>query len=348
MIIREVENPRLKDLLGWNRYPIKESWISKEDFLHGIQIIGSGKGAITLVLKYLANKNIITDRNDEMIVSDWIGTWVYNEMLPWIFPVKKFSEKAKVIFVYHQYGFPQDMDKILEFAREKNLIVIEDCAHSLASYYKGKPLGSMGDFAIYSFSKWFFCFALGGVKSKYNDFSAYADMSIENVPFGLTAGKDLTKLLYEWSTFSNSQLFKRYAHLFLQMSYSFYEEAFKPSRLAKKLFTNKIDREVDIRQRRYQYFLSQTSSLGICDHLEKDGVTPYIIPIYCSEDKNGKIIRALAKMGVETGLYHFDINRNLLSPKFVRCIRIPCHGGISDSKFNTIVELIVESFRGRN
>ena len=102
----------------------------------------------------LIDKKIIKNKLDEILVPDWIGYWVYNQMQPFAFPAKRFSERTKVLFVYHQYGFPQQMDKILEFANHKKLIVVEDCAHALDSYYQGKPLGSMGDFTIYSFSKW--------------------------------------------------------------------------------------------------------------------------------------------------------------------------------------------------
>lgn len=343
MITRELENPRVKDLIGWvRRQPEEKRGISERDILDGIQVVGSGKGAIALVFKYLIAKGRIVNKLDEIMVADWVGSWVYNQIQPFAFPAKKFSDRTKALFVYHQYGFPQNMDKILEFAHDKKLIIIEDCAHSLASYYKGRLLGSMGDFSIYSFSKWFSCFALGGVKSKFDDFNAYANRLILDTPLGLTFIKDSAKFLYEWSRFSNSRVFKKYATFFLAMSYSLYGEALKPSRLALRLLYSKIGREISIRQKRYHYFLEQTNHLGICDHLETERITPYVIPIYCPESKNRALIRALRDRSIATGLYHFDINRNLLSPKFVQCVWIPCHGGISNKIFSDITELILK------
>lgn len=343
MITREVENPKLKDLVGWVRGQPKEQYkISKRDILDKIKIVGSGKGALAIILRYLFEKKIILNKLDEIMVADWMGYWVYNQIQPFAFPSKRFSDRTKVLFVYHQYGFPQDMDKILEFAHDKKLIVIEDCAHALASSYKGKPLGSIGDFSIYSFSKWFFCFALGGVRSKFEDFYTYAHQSMSNAPLGLTLIKDLTKFLYERSSFSDGRNFRKYATLFLNMSYSLYGEALKPSRLALRLLFSKIEQEINIRQKRYRYFLNQTSHLGICNHLESEGITPYVIPIYCSESKNKILVEALRDKEIMTGLYHFDINRNLLSPKFVQCIWIPCHGGISDEMFYTITKLVLK------
>jgi len=338
MIIREVEKPHLKDL-------IKKPERQLEEFLPGVKVIGSGKGAIAIILKYLIEKRIIRTKLDEAMVADWIGYWVYNQIQSFVRPTKRFSDRTKVIFVYHQYGFPQNMDKILEFANDKKLIVIEDCAHALASCYKGKPLGSMGDFALYSFSKWFFCFALGGVKSKFEDFSDYVDKSISGTPFGLTTIKDLAKFLYERSEFSKNKIFKKYANLFLSMSYSLYSDAIKPSRLAKSLLRFKLEKEINVRQKRYYNFFDQTKDLGICDHLEKEGITPYVIPIRCSESKNKTLVRALHDKGIMTGLYYFDMNRNLLAPKFEQCVWIPCHSGISDKDFSEIIDTVIKTLK---
>ncbi len=63
------------------------------------------------------------------------------------------TEKTCAIYVVHTYGTPAGIDKIVTIAREKKLIVIEDIAHALFSKYKGKQLGTFGDYAILSFTK---------------------------------------------------------------------------------------------------------------------------------------------------------------------------------------------------
>lgn len=340
MIIRETEKPKFKDLIVGLGPEEKNQGGGR--VLEDVSIVGSGKGALAIVLAYLKEKKFITDKLDEVMVADWVGYWVYNQIQPFAFPTKRYSDRTKAILVYHQYGFPQDMDKILEFAREKNLIVIEDCAHALDSYYKGKPLGSFGDFAIYSFSKWFFCFALGGVKSRREDFRSYVDGAVKKTPLGLTLIKDMAKFLYEVFAFSNSKIFQRYVDYFLSMSYAIYGQALKPGRLAGNLLKTKIKNEIDIRQKRYGYFLEQTKNLGICDHLEKEGITPYIIPVRCPESKNEALVRALRQKGIMTGIYHFDINRNLLAPRFAPVVWMPCHGGLTDEQFNEITKLVLK------
>lgn len=59
--------------------------------------------------------------------------------------------KTKVIIVQHTFGIPADIEKIIQFAHEKGILVLEDCAHSLGVEIGGKPLGSFGDASIVSF-----------------------------------------------------------------------------------------------------------------------------------------------------------------------------------------------------
>jgi dTDP-4-amino-4,6-dideoxygalactose transaminase len=69
------------------------------------------------------------------------------------------TSRTKAIVVVHYCGFACDMDRIMDVAKKNNLIVIEDAAHALDSYYKGKPLGSIGHFGTFSFheTKNIFC-----------------------------------------------------------------------------------------------------------------------------------------------------------------------------------------------
>ncbi len=58
---------------------------------------------------------------------------------------------TKVIVVVHYAGVACDMDAIMTLAEKHNLIVVEDAAHSVDSYYKGKPLGGIGHLGAFSF-----------------------------------------------------------------------------------------------------------------------------------------------------------------------------------------------------
>lgn len=61
------------------------------------------------------------------------------------------TPKTKVIAVTHYAGVSCEMDKIMEIARKYGLKVVEDAAQGVMSSYKGKSLGTIGDFGCYSF-----------------------------------------------------------------------------------------------------------------------------------------------------------------------------------------------------
>ena len=64
---------------------------------------------------------------------------------------RKITPKTKMIVPVHIGGYPVDMDPILELARKHNILVLEDAAHAFGAMYKGKKIGTIGDFAAFSF-----------------------------------------------------------------------------------------------------------------------------------------------------------------------------------------------------
>lgn len=65
----------------------------------------------------------------------------------------KISSKSKALIVQHTFGMPANMDEIIQIANENNLILIEDCAHSLGAEWKDRKIGTFGKAAFFSFSR---------------------------------------------------------------------------------------------------------------------------------------------------------------------------------------------------
>lgn len=63
----------------------------------------------------------------------------------------KITAKTKAIVPVHYCGRPCDMDAIMAIARRHNLIVIEDAAHAIETWYHGQKVGNIGDFTVFSF-----------------------------------------------------------------------------------------------------------------------------------------------------------------------------------------------------
>jgi dTDP-4-amino-4,6-dideoxygalactose transaminase len=126
--------------------------------------VGNGLDALHLALRAMG-----AGPGDEVIVpsNTYIATWLavsyagatpvpvepdertYNMDPSRIEPA--ITEKTKVILPVHLYGQPADMDPILEIARRRGLMVLEDAAQAHGARYKGRPCGSLGATAAWSF-----------------------------------------------------------------------------------------------------------------------------------------------------------------------------------------------------
>lgn len=66
---------------------------------------------------------------------------------------RKISPKSRVVLVQHTFGLPAKIDEILEICKKHNLILVEDCAHSLGAEYQGEKVGTFGKAAFFSFGR---------------------------------------------------------------------------------------------------------------------------------------------------------------------------------------------------
>ena len=64
---------------------------------------------------------------------------------------KCLTDKTKAVLVVHLYGQASQMDKIVEFCKEHNLRLVEDCAQSHGACFDGKMTGTFGDIGCFSF-----------------------------------------------------------------------------------------------------------------------------------------------------------------------------------------------------
>ena len=61
------------------------------------------------------------------------------------------TPRTKAIVPVHYAGVACDMDRIMEIANKHNILVVEDAAQAIDSYYKGRPLGTIGHLSAFSF-----------------------------------------------------------------------------------------------------------------------------------------------------------------------------------------------------
>ena len=118
-----------------------------------LKAAGVGEGDIvfcpTLTFSATANPIIYQNAVPVFIDSDY-ETWnISPKALEGAF--EKYPN-VKAVLVVHLYGLSADMDKIVDLCKKHNVVLIEDAAESLGTYYKGKHTGTFGQYGIFSFN----------------------------------------------------------------------------------------------------------------------------------------------------------------------------------------------------
>ncbi|MBN1521080.1 MAG: DegT/DnrJ/EryC1/StrS aminotransferase family protein [Candidatus Aureabacteria bacterium] len=107
-----------------------------------------GKKVMTTPLTFAATVNMLLATGCEPVFAD-IDPRTLN-----IDPrqvEEKWDDDVAAVVPVHFAGVPCDMDAILRIARMKNALVIEDCAHAVGTYYKGRHAGTFGLAGVFSF-----------------------------------------------------------------------------------------------------------------------------------------------------------------------------------------------------
>ncbi len=134
-------------------------------------LTNSGSSANLLALSSLTSKEITTHlkKGDEVITTAMafpttLNPILQNGLIPVFLDVElgtynvnptdleeALTDKTKLIFLAHAFGIPNEMDKIMKFAKDNDLFVIEDNCDALGSTYDNKKTGSFGTLSTCSF-----------------------------------------------------------------------------------------------------------------------------------------------------------------------------------------------------
>ncbi|MBD5434837.1 MAG: DegT/DnrJ/EryC1/StrS aminotransferase family protein [Treponema sp.] len=111
--------------------------------------IQPGDEVITPSLTFVADQNVVTMTGARNVLADItsLDDWTMN-------PAdieRRITGKTKAVIIVHYAGFACDMDAITDICKRHGIFLIEDCAHSPGADYRGRPLGTFGDIAAFSF-----------------------------------------------------------------------------------------------------------------------------------------------------------------------------------------------------
>ena len=110
--------------------------------------IGAGDEVVVTPRTFLASASSIVMRGARPVFAD-VDPVSQNITPETVRPV--LTERTKAIMTVHLAGWPCDMEGLRALADERGLKVIEDCAQAHGATYKGRPVGSLGDAAAFSF-----------------------------------------------------------------------------------------------------------------------------------------------------------------------------------------------------
>ncbi|MGA8428445.1 MAG: UDP-4-amino-4,6-dideoxy-N-acetyl-beta-L-altrosamine transaminase [Candidatus Sulfotelmatobacter sp.] len=108
----------------------------------------SGDEAITTPMTFAATANCILYQNATPVFAD-VSPDTLNldpEQVE-----RKINPQVRAIFVVDYAGHPADLDAIIELAKRKGLMVIEDACHALGAEYRGRRVGSIAEMTVFSF-----------------------------------------------------------------------------------------------------------------------------------------------------------------------------------------------------
>lgn len=365
--------PQMIPWIGKHEYEalaacFEQAWITEgpksEEFLEQLlELIGARYGVLvpngTLGL-YLALRAMGIGPEDEVIVPDFtfIGSANAVEMTgarPVFVDVNSenyqidveragslVSEHTKAIMPVHIYGTAVNMDMVSRFAKDHNLMIIEDAAQAISVYFKGQHAGSFGDMGVFSF---------------------FADKTITTGEGGLivTNNPDLYRriqyLRNQGRESSGSFIHPEIGYNFRITDLQAAVGIVQLSRLPEI-----VSRKEQIR-RHYTIGLKEIPEVRVFVPEEQSTWVPFRMPIECADAQ--QLIKFLGERGVETRTYFYPLHKqecygwlakyqslsdhcfpNTINA-FERGLCLPSFPELESEQIDYIVNLIGEYFGGQ-
>lgn len=189
---------------------------------------------------YLAVKASVTKRKKKIILSPFTifdvvnmvlcagGTPVFSDVEKKSITIsienilKVYDDEVAAILITHTHLLNTDIDEIVNFARKKNIILIEDCAISFGTKLNGKPIGTIGDISFFSFGVFKFISSLNGGMILSKNKEIYSKICKEHKSFNKIDYKMTIKNYFKSlfiSILTSNIIFKYFSSLIIKFGY---------------------------------------------------------------------------------------------------------------------------------
>jgi aminotransferase len=253
------------------------------------------------------------------------------------------TKNTRCYLIIHYGGVPCDMDSINAVAKENDVIVIEDSACSVASRYRGKACGTLGDFGVWSFDamKILVCGDGGMIYAK--DVEHRKELGLE-LYLGLTSKSGVSNMDADrWWEFNATRSGRRDTMNDISSSIG---------RVQLKRLPSFIERRKQIHQK-YDKMLGDADWFRIAPSLPGYCESSYYF--YTIQAKNGernKLAQYLRAQNIYTTFRYFPLHRVKLynsqgsfpgsDQAADETLCIPIHQALSDENIDQIVNAILE------
>lgn len=249
---------------------------------------------------------------------------------------RKINKKTKAVVLVHLYGGVGDIEKILKIKREKRIFLIEDCAQSFGSRFKGKLTGTLGDIGCFSF------------------YPTKNLLTLGDGGFIFTKDKKIYDFVKMAKSYGEG---KRHQSLFV----SGHSRMGEIQAAATNLYLKNIKKDFSIRKKLFRYYQKRIKENNIpirilLSNRESDPVT-HLFVIY--GQRRDQLQRFLEKGGIETHI-HFRTPIHLLpafsylgrkrgdfktAEKLAKgVLSLPFHQYMSEKEINYIVNSIKDFY----
>ena len=218
------------------------------------------------------------------------------------------TEKTKAIMPVHIYGFTANMTKVMSFAKENNLLVIEDAAQALGIKWNDKGCGSFGDIATFSF---------------------FADKTLTTGEGGFVCTNDeatYEKLLY----LRNQGRINRGSFIHPEIGYNFRMNDIQMAIGLTQL--KKLPKIIQLKQKNYDLYCRYLESTGsklyteaveiIKPRAEVSPFIPFRVVLRVKEGSSTSLMAYMKEKGIETRTFFYPLH---LQPCFDRWKGDPRH-----------------------
>lgn len=312
--------------------------LSKDIGTNNVLLTSSGRAGIMLSLR-AAN----IGRNEEVFIPPYLNSCVLDSIVLVGMPSLEFTERTKAVLLYHHWGYSQNFPAIEEVLRGRKIPIIEDCAHGLWGETYGVRIGEFGDTAIFSLSKIFEITYAGALRINNK---SYIENIINQLNYSISLREFWEAILGEWTyvNYYRKNINKRNLpdH---QVGLGKWYSTLLTYPACKGIRGNLPGNHEEIKK----IFRKQNSNfLFLLENLKNksflldgdnlDEMAPLCYPVL-NEDESilEKVNNWLKELGIYTGIYHFDVNRNMFKPNYMKCVPIPLYASIDTNLLKSFV-----------